>query len=111
MKISGYTLFSNKAEGAGILLFLLLAVLPLLFGMGYALLYSLGSIGILSEGLTLNYWQNALGDMELWRSFAYTFYLSLVTIGLTILAALSLTLYLRKQLQRGVPAFSLYVPL
>lgn len=111
MKISGHTLFSSKAQAAGILLFLLLTVAPLLLGILYAVLYSLGIIGLLSEGLTLAHWQQTLTDSEFWSSLGYTFYIALVTITLTITAALSLTLFLKKSLQKGFPGFSLYVPL
>lgn len=111
MKILGLTLFSSKAEGAGILLFLLLTVAPLLMGILYALLYSLGIIGLLSEGVTLAYWHQTLGDTEFWSSLGYTFYIALVTILLTITSALGLTLFLKKPLQKGIPRFSLYMPL
>ncbi len=111
MRISEKKLFNSKPEAAGILLFLVLAVLPLLLGIAYALLYSLGAIGLINEGLTLAHWQRALNDMEFWYSLGYTFYIALTTISLTIISALSLTFFLRKPLQRGVPGFSLYVPL
>lgn len=95
----------------GILLFLLLTVAPLLMGILYALLYSFGIIGLLSEGVTLAYWHQILADAEFWDSLGYTFYIALVTITLTITAALGLTLFLKKPLQEGFPGFSLYVPL
>lgn len=104
-------LFKNKAEASGILLFLGLGVLPLLLGIIYALLYSLGIIGILSDGFTFTYWQRALSDIEFWLSIGYTFYIALTTIAITIVSALFCSLYLRKQLQNGLPAFSVYVPL
>lgn len=111
MRISGKKLFKSKAEAAGIILFLLLAVVPLLFGIFYALLYSTGTIGLMSEGLTLSYWRQSLGEFELWYSLGFTFYIALVTIFLTIVSALSLTLFLKKPFQKGLPGFSLYVPL
>jgi len=111
MKIFEKKLFKSRAEGFAILLFLLLAVVPLLLGIIYALSYSLGLVGILNHGFTLRYWQQALWDIEFWFSLGYTFYIGLATIGLTIILALTLALYLRKPLQGGFSGFSVYVPL
>lgn len=111
MKILEKKLFSSKAEAVGIVLFLLLAVVPLLFGTIYAILYSTGAIGLMSEGVTFSYWRQTLVNLEFWYSFGFTFYIALVTISLTIISALSITLFLKKPFQRGVPGFSLYVPL
>jgi putative spermidine/putrescine transport system permease protein len=111
MKIFGNKLFNDKAEAIGILLFLILAVLPLLLGVIYALLYSLGLTGLINEGFTLNHWQNALTDIELWFSLGYTFYIAFITIALTIIGALTLTLCLKKPFEETLAGFSLYVPL
>ncbi|MDX1638257.1 MAG: ABC transporter permease subunit [Balneolaceae bacterium] len=111
MKISAPKLFSSKAEAVGILLFLLLAVAPLLLGIVYALGYSFGFLGLISEGVTLTYWERALSDTELWISLLFTCYIALVTISLTILGALVLTIFLRKPFRKGLSGFALYVPL
>jgi len=111
MKIFGKKLFKNNTEAIGILLFLLLAVLPLVLGMIYALLYSLGLAGLMSHGFTFDYWREALSDFELWFSLGYTFYIALTTIALSIFGALLLTIYLKKPFQQGWTGFSLYVPL
>lgn len=111
MKIFARKLSKNKAEVTGIILFLALAVLPLVLGIIYALLYSLGIIGLVSEGFTTAYWQRALTDYEFWLSIGYTFYIALTTISLTIIFSLSLSIYFRKELRSGLPAFTIYVPL
>lgn len=111
MRIFGKKLFKNKAEATAILVFLLLAVAPLVLGIVYALTYSLGLTGILSQGFTLRYWRQALSDIEFWLSLGYTFYIAFATIGLTIILALILTLYLKKPLKSGLLGFSVYVPL
>ncbi|WP_148898702.1 ABC transporter permease subunit [Fodinibius salinus] len=111
MRIFEQKLFKNKVEATGLLLFLLLAVLPLLLGIIYALLYSLGITGLVSDGFTLKYWQQAFTDIELWYSMGYTFYIALATITLTIAGALLLTIYLKEPLQQGFAGFSIYVPL
>ncbi|NGP88815.1 ABC transporter permease subunit [Fodinibius halophilus] len=111
MKISELTLFNNKAETAGIGLFLLLAVLPLVLGVLYALLYSLGLIGLISDGFTFSHWQRALSDQEFWLSILYTFYIALTTIAISITSALAASLYINKPLQKGIAGFSAYIPL
>ncbi|WP_138431016.1 ABC transporter permease subunit [Fodinibius saliphilus] len=111
MKISVPTLFKNKAEAIGIILFLLLAVLPLVLGILYAILYSLGLIGLTSAGFTLSYWIQAISDQEFWLSMLYTFYIALATIAISITSALGISLYLNKPLKKGLPAFSIYIPL
>jgi len=111
MKISELKLFKNKAEATGLILFLALAVLPLVLGIIYALLYSLGVIGLVSDGFTTIYWQRTLSDYEFWLSIGYTFYIALVTIGVTIVLALFLALYFRGELRSGLPGFAIYVPL
>lgn len=111
MRIFGKKLFSNKAEAIGVLLFLALAVLPLVLGIIYALCYSLGLVGLISDGFTLSHWSQAFSDTELWFSLGFTFYIALTTIALTILGSLSITLYLKEPFEEGFPGFSLYVPL
>jgi len=111
MKILGHTLYKAKAESPAILLFLLLAVIPPLMGILYAILYSLGITGLMSEGFTLSYWEQTLGDMEFWFSLGYTFYIALVAILITIIFALGLTLFMKKPLQKGLSCFLGHVPL
>ncbi|MGD8749383.1 MAG: hypothetical protein PVI44_13045, partial [Balneolaceae bacterium] len=111
MRIFEKRLSNSKEETFALLFFLLLAVVPLLVGIIYALSYSLGLTGILSHGFTMRYWQETLSDIEFWFSLGYTLYISLATIGLTIILALTLALYLKTPLQYGFPGFSVYVPL
>lgn len=45
---------------------------PLAWVIGYSLLYSLGGIGLLSDGWTLRYWQRAISTGGLKESLVYS---------------------------------------
>jgi len=68
--------------------FVLICVVPLLAGLGYSLLYSLGLTGLLSEGFTLAHWGRLLTLPETYRSLGYT--LALTLGSLVIILALTL---------------------
>ncbi len=116
MKISESTLFdkplqSLRPEKIGGVLWGLLAVLPLTAGIGYALLYSVGVVGLLSEGLTLSYWHETLTDAHVWFSLVYSFYVAVLSIVFSVVAALALTIVFRSRLDRGWTGLLLYAPL
>ncbi|MEO1652378.1 MAG: ABC transporter permease subunit [Bacteroidota bacterium] len=79
-----------------IFLFLILTVLPLLAGVGYALGQSLGLIGIKAKGWSLIYWERAFREPEWLYSLAYSGAISLVSVGLALLMALFSCLGLKK---------------
>jgi len=95
----------------GLGLFLLLAVLPLLLGLGYALLYSLGLVGVLGRGFTLSHWAEVLGGGALWRSLGYSFYLAAASMTLATGLALWLALRGRRALASGALSYLIYFPL
>ena len=103
--------FRDKFRLVGIVLFFLLAVMPLLLGVGYALLYSLGVTGILSEGLTLEHWSEVLSDAEILFSFGYSVYITTTTMGIAVMASLFITLQLGGRLNRGALSYISYFPL
>ncbi|MCB0637451.1 MAG: hypothetical protein KDC54_12570 [Lewinella sp.] len=92
-------------------LFVILAVLPLVLGLGYALTYSLGLTGLLSEGFTLAYWAKVLSSGEVWWSVGLSFYAAVVTMSLSIGLALLAVLYWRERVLRGRFSFAWYLPL
>lgn len=95
----------------GLLLFLLLAILPIVFSLGYAAFYSLGLTGLLSNGFTLSHWTTVLTGREVWFSLGLSIYVSAVTVFLTVFLSLTLSLYLRKQLSEGTASYAIYLPL
>ena len=92
-------------------IFLLLAIVPLALGLGYALSYSLGWTGLLSEGFTLAHWSAVLFSGELWWSLALSLYAAVLAIGLAILLALGLVLRWKKHLLQGRLSYVIYLPL
>ena len=108
-------MWSNNKFGisAGIALFLLLAVLPLILGIGYALLYSLGVTGIVNSanGFTLAIWADILADSEIWLTFGYTFYIAVVSIGISLVIALGIVLLFADSLDRPGISYFFYLPL
>lgn len=91
--------------------FLLLTGLPVLLGLGYALLYSLGLLGLLSRGFTLSYWLAVLGDTEFWSALTFSILVALVTIGASTGLALLAVLRWRNHLLEGPRAYAYYMPL
>mgnify|MGYP000442277718 CR=1 FL=1 len=98
-------------ERLGAALWPVLTVVPLLAGIGYAVLYSLGGVGLLSEGWTLQHWREALTDLHLLKSFAYSIYVGILSIVTSISLALCGTLVFRSQVGRRWTGMLLYAPL
>jgi len=91
--------------------FLLISLVPLLLGVGYALLYSLGLVGILSDGFTLSHWEVLLNKSSFWQTMGFSFYVALVTIVLAGVLATSLVLRDPKRFRQPTPSFLMYMPL
>lgn len=95
----------------GRLLYLLLTALPLLAGVGYALAYSLGLTGVLATGLTLDHWSAVLGNPAFWRTLAFSLWVALASIGLSLALALALVLRDHRSFLRGRLSYFIYLPL
>jgi putative spermidine/putrescine transport system permease protein len=90
---------------------MVMAVLPLLAGIGYALLYSFGIIGILNNGFTTQHWQAIFSDATIIFTFLYTIALSIASMCLSVFGGLFLALYLGKKLTKGFAAYAIYLPM
>lgn len=88
-----------------------IAVVPITIGLVYAGAYSVGLVGLISEGFTLAHWQQTLAGAEIWFSFATSAYVATATMLLTWLAALPVSLGLRTSLATGPLATAIYLPL
>jgi putative spermidine/putrescine transport system permease protein len=100
-----------KTSNIAFLLLLVLAIIPLLLGLGYALLYSFGIVGVLNHGFTLQNWKDAFANNEVLYSFLYTIALSLVSLFLCVSAGIFLALYFGKKLQKGIGSYIIYLPM
>ncbi|MCB9082554.1 MAG: sugar ABC transporter permease [Lewinellaceae bacterium] len=95
----------------GLLVLFLLTAVPLVAGLGYALLYSLGLVGLLREGFTLQHWGAVLGSMVFWKSLTFSIYLATASMALAIMLALQLVLRWRDTWQSGWLSYGIYLPL
>lgn len=93
------------------LLLLFLAVLPLVLGIGYALLYSFGIVGTLNTGFTFSYWQQLFDSSEVWISFAYSALISGISIILCTLISLWVALKYHTYFSMGPLSYFIYLPL
>lgn len=94
-----------------LVLFVLIVALPLLAGLGYALLYSLGLTGVLARGFTLEHWSAVFTHGEILESILYSAIIGVLSIGLAGGIAMVLVLRYPKRLARGWPGLARYLPL
>jgi putative spermidine/putrescine transport system permease protein len=99
-----------KRHGAFVF-FLCFGVIPLGAGLVYALLYSLGVIGYLNTGFTLQNWSNALSSKTLWSSLGLSLGISLLVSLVSFLGALRLIMVFQGDLNSRSFRFMLHLPL
>ena len=92
-------------------LFVLLSAVPIVAGVSYALLYSLGLTGVMAEGFTLAHWQEILGDAAFWRTLGFSLYVAAVSILTALGFSLALVLRSPQAFTRGRLSFFIYLPL
>ena len=83
----------------------------MLFGLIYALYYSLGMVGLLRTGFSFEHWSSMLESSELWYSLALSIYIAALTVLLTLIVSLRLALVYRTAIQSGRLVYSFYLPL
>jgi putative spermidine/putrescine transport system permease protein len=100
-----------KSSRPAIAIFLVLTTIPLLAGLGYSLLYSLGLAGLLGKGFTMEHWSALLADKETWQSLGYTTWLSLLSLVFAVLPALWMAHTLQFRHFSRAAFRSLFIPL
>ncbi|MEL7118009.1 MAG: hypothetical protein AAFO07_01165 [Bacteroidota bacterium] len=74
---------------------------PLLMGLGYSLLYSLGLIGLLNDGFTLKHWIRLWNSNDALGSLWYSSWLTIISLVLTLFLALWTAWFFIKNKSRG----------
>lgn len=85
-------------------------VVPLALALGYAALYSLGLVGLLSDGFTLDNWAELLTG-EFGRSIVFSAYVALASIASALGVALALLFAARRTLEQPTAYRLLFLPL
>ncbi|MDH5609583.1 MAG: ABC transporter permease subunit [Cyclobacteriaceae bacterium] len=95
-----------------IALFLIACLGPLLTGLVYSVLYSLGAIGWLSQGITLTHWQHVFTAPSTYVSFAFSLYVALGSVTVSFILSFGCVYLLSRPSQRAKPlAFAWFIPL
>lgn len=92
-------------------LFLAIVVLPVVSGLVYALLFSLGIIGIVNSGFSGDAWQTVLFEKPFWTSLGFSLYVALLSVGISLSIALTIALSWQQKLQKGLLSNAIYLPL
>ncbi|MEL4383052.1 hypothetical protein ABTD98_20125, partial [Acinetobacter baumannii] len=74
----------NKGTILSFTLLFIFAIIPLVAGLGYALLYSFGLVGVLNHGFTLQYWKQAFADQAITISFLYSSSIAIISLLLSV---------------------------
>jgi len=100
-----------KSKHISITIFILFAAVPVLLGFGYALLYSFGLTGILSEGFTTEYWEKTLLATEFWKSLGFSLMIALVVMTISLFFSIWIVISWTKNLYKGLLSYVTYLPL
>lgn len=104
-------MFSKPANFIAFFLLASLAVVPLVAGIGYAILYSLGVVGALKTGFTFGHWQQLFSENEVLFSFLYSAIIALVSLVIAVTLSLWLALRNHHSFRKGPLSYLIYLPL
>lgn len=91
-------------------LFIFFCITPLALSLGYSFLYSIGGVGLLSEGLTLQNWLE-LFQGEFLQSILYSLWIALASAGLALGLALTFLFVLYDKLRQPAVYKFMFLPL
>jgi putative spermidine/putrescine transport system permease protein len=101
----------NKPQIFSITIFFAIAVLPVIAGFVYAVLYSIGLAGVYDTGFTLKNWAAILSSFELINSFLFSFYIAAVSISFALIISLWVVIKYGAHFDRGILSYIIYFPL
>lgn len=85
--------------------------LPVSCGLIYAVLYSLGTVGVLNTETSTKAWSAVLFGQGFWTSIGFSFYVGIVSVSIAIAIALSIALNWKRALNKGFLSTFIYIPL
>ena len=85
-------MLSKKSKIGPLSIFLFFTIVPLVVGLVYALLYSLGIVGALSNGFTLAHWQAVFSSTIFINSLCVSVLIASISLIISIIIALFLTI-------------------
>lgn len=93
------------------IVFVLLAGIPVLAGILYAFLYSIGIFGVLNNGLSSNAWALVLTDISFWKSIAFSMYIGITSVSVSSILSFLLAYWWRENFKSGILSVVIYLPL
>ena len=87
------------------ILFLILMLGPFILGMGYSLFYSIGWVGALSTGFTLQHWIDLFTANDALISLGYSIYLMVLSVLLVLIVAVLISFILFSSDRKSFPAW------
>lgn len=87
-----------------------ISLFPLLAGIAYALVYSLGLAGIDAQGFTTGYWALVLLSQETWTSLLLSMSVALTVLLIAVPVGLILVLFYSEALENAVIRYLLFLP-
>lgn len=91
-------------------LFILFCITPLALSIGYSFLYSIGGVGLLSDGLTIQNWLE-LFQGEFLQSILYSLWIALASAGIALSLALTFLFGLYDKLRQPTVYKFMFLPL
>ena len=105
-------LLNNKiVNRLGIVCFMLLVVLPFAGSLIYAILYSFGLTGILSNGFTTTHVSRILQNPEMFFSLIYSFYIACCSMFISLILSICGVLLFKAAITKSKWSFFPYLPL
>jgi putative spermidine/putrescine transport system permease protein len=104
-------MFSKTSNYLIYALLLLFAVLPLVAGLGFAILYSFGLVGVLNNGFTTAHWISIFTEANVIESFLYSAAIAFVSLAISVGLALFVSLKHHQSFRKGLMSYLIYMPL
>lgn len=92
-------------------LFFVFAIFPIIFSIGFSLIYSLGLFGFFGTGFTLEYFAKIFYASEIFPAFMLSSYIAIISTTLTVGLGLFIALYLGNSIKDGRLSLAIYMPL